>query len=232
MKLSKYLSGILLITMATAVSPLFAQAEVISAEIKKISTEGDSFKIVRQDNHREMEVWLSVETKFEGLSSLHELVAGDEVIVDTQKNLDNGRWEAAALTVSKMVIRNPKSDVETMSETPEMPASAASMEDEARARIKNEMRLNLEGLDKKIDALKGETAKTSQLQERYDILTKDLAPKRAQAADRVAALQISSAVTWDQDKAGADKALQELSAEMDHLERELALEHSEQVPAN
>lgn len=204
--------------------PSLVLAEEIKGEVKSVSLEGRSFKLKELNSQKEVEIWLSIETQFQGLSSLRQLVKGDEIVVSAQKNKSNDRWEADAITISKVVLRNPKSDIEVLNQTPEKTATVASIEEESKNRIKREMRAILEDFDKKIEAIKARARVEISLQEKYDMLTKDLAVKRKKAEENLAALELSTAERWEASKITAEKSLRELNSILENLKHEINIE--------
>lgn len=101
---------VLTLTLA-AVYPL--KAETIQGEVKSIQPDGSSFamKPVQEDasasaqDMKEMSVKVGPKTKYEGLSSVQELTAGDEVSVDGKKKDQN--LEADLIKISKVKIHEP-----------------------------------------------------------------------------------------------------------------------------
>lgn len=182
-------------------------AETIKGEIKSVTPEGRSFRLIRQDTRNEVQIGLSVETKFQGLSSLDELEAGDEVIVEAQKNPGQNQWESDSLTVEKVVIKNPRSDVEVMKESSKNSALEASLKDESQTRILNEMDKTLERFDKEIEKLKIPAYRTN---------LQDLGRAQQTAHLKLETLEKSTFETWEQNRLEAATALQELASALDN----------------
>lgn len=198
-------------------------AETLKGQIKGLSPQGEYFHLIRQDNQDEVQIWLSVETQFQGLSSLHELAVGDEVTVEAQKNSTNDQWESDSLTVDKVVIRNPKSDVEVMKESYGQSAIAVSLEEESKIRTQREMRKMLEQWEREIQTLQRNADQSSALQKRYHLLTQDLDRLREEAQAKLEALEKSQNEMWEQNKFAAEKTLGELTVFLDRLKREMTL---------
>lgn len=97
-------------------------AEQLKGEITEISEDKRSFNMNAKDaagKTQELEIWLAAETQFKGLSSLTEVVKGDEVTAEAQFNTSTDRWEADSVELSKVVIRDPKPETPVAKEITE-----------------------------------------------------------------------------------------------------------------
>lgn len=172
-------------------------AEVLKGEIQQTPKDGSSFQLnLPKDTgqKQELQIWLSTETKFKGLSSLLELVKGDEVTVTAQKNVsNNNRWEADLVELSKVVIRNPGPEVSVPKEIVKEKvdrAQAAEIpnQDFEMAGLKNKF----ENMEKEIESLRSKAAgNPDNLQEETDVLLTDLLSKKLLAKSKLSEYQMT-----------------------------------------
>lgn len=163
-------------------SPAKSYADVFRGEITKAGEDKRSFILLYEDqakSKKEIRIWVTPETKFLGLSTLPEMINGDELIVTAKNNIDISRWEADSVELTKARIRNPE---------PETPVTEA-LSDESKIRTAEdkaekphldlaEVEKRFADMEKQIDALPEKALKNSSLREKIDILMADLDKKR------------------------------------------------------
>lgn len=197
------------------------RAETIQGEVQQVGKDGRAFSVLNQTSKENAEIFLSPETKFNGLSSLLDLIKGDEVTVAAQRNTANGRWEADAVTVVKMVIRNPQSDIETLKETPEKSAAVASLETETKVRTEKEMRVFLEQFDKDLAGIKNSVKKDRVLKKKFKELTKNIKQEKKAAWKNVEAFAKAPVDACNAAKADADASIQGLKNRLQTLKEQI-----------
>lgn len=217
----RFLAGFFFFAFLAAVFEPNGNTETLRGEIKDISPEGRSFNLVRLDTRDELRIWLSIETKFQGLSSLYELAVGDEVTVEAQRNPDKGQWESHSLTVNKVVIGDPKSDTEVLGEPEGSSAVAASLEAESRRRVQGEMRKTYGQWVKEMRSVKAAAAESPALHEKYGLLTQDLDPARLEFQKALQALRKSPSESRGINRSTAEKSLEKLLEVLAALKQEI-----------
>lgn len=217
------------ILFLSAGTPLFAST-VIKGDVKKVSAEGKNFSVTNQETKQEAEIYLSVETKFVGLSSLLELVPGDEVAVTAQKNAVSGHWEADSVTVSKMVIRHPKSDTAALEADGSKSASVASLENETKIRTRKEIALFLEQFDRELDSIKKDL-RSKETKKKYKKLTKGLWSDKRAVRKKLKNLDKASDKNWPRAKQEAEAAVQVLRGRLENLKAQTNF-NTELTPAS
>ncbi len=196
---------------------LNAQADTMQGEVQRVPPEGKAFDLLRADTNETSQIFLLSETKFNGLSSLLELVKGDEVTVTAQRNVASGHWEADSVTVRKMVIRNPESDLKTLKETPEKSASVASLENETKVRAEKEAKLFLEGFDKEIAVIKKASRKSPELKKKFKQLSKGLKADKKDAWEKLNILKKAPTGACDAAKSDSDASIEVLKGKLKTL---------------
>jgi hypothetical protein len=181
----KFLSRtIFIMLLLISSSPLFSHAEIFIGEITRTGKEGSSFDLKFENSAKQkqrIQFWVSTETQFKGLSSLLELVNGDEVIVTAQKNISQDeRWEADIVELSKIVIRDPGPEVAASTEIVEEKVDRAQTANTVNQDVEvNAFRAKFQTLEKDIEALKQEAVKIpNTLQEKREMLMGDLLKKK------------------------------------------------------
>ena len=102
--MKQFLSGVVTISLLAFFSPI-ANAEVIKGEVTGVSQGAKSFQLICEDTKKELQIGLSEKAKSNGLDSLSQMVAGDEVVVDVKRNPATNQWEADSIEVVKAVIQ-------------------------------------------------------------------------------------------------------------------------------
>lgn len=176
-----------------------ASVEVFKGEVHRTDDGNSSFHLNFEDSSKQMqdiEIWVTTETKFQGLSTLLELVEGDEVIVTAQKNTANqDRWEADQVELSKVVIRDPGAEVpvskEIVKEKVDRTQAAQSTNQDLEA---VDLENKFKKMDNEIEALKLKVAKTSvSLQEKKDVMMGDLFKKKMAAEAKLSEYRTAEA---------------------------------------
>lgn len=159
-------------------------AEIFTGEIIRTGSEGSSFNLRLESTAQQkknLQIWVSTETQFKGLSSLLELVSGDEVIVTAQRNVSNDeRWEADVVELSKVVIRDPGREVSASEEIVEEKVDRAQTANTADSDLEiAAFRTRFTGIEAEINALKSKVVKIPDLlQEKRDVLMGELLKKK------------------------------------------------------
>ena len=86
-----------------------AQAKMIRGEVVAVKEDGSSFSFKRSNPSNpsvaeQFDIAVLPNTKFEKISSLKELAAGDEVVVDAAKKRESGIWEANSVRILKVKL--------------------------------------------------------------------------------------------------------------------------------
>jgi hypothetical protein len=175
-----------------------AYAEILKGEISQTSKDGSSFNLAFEDaakQKQELQIWVSTETKFLGLSTLGEIVKGDEVKVTAQQNTANAnRWEADVVELSKVVIRDPGPDVSASKEIVEEKVDRAeSAQNSNRGLEIADLKNKFKALDVEIENFKSKAAKNPfSLEEKKDVLLGDLAKKKLMAQAKLDEFQMTA----------------------------------------
>ncbi len=112
MKITRVIAAGILFLMAglTAVSPALGQ--MIQGEVTEVNTGDQSLRIARMDPQSKsaepesIKVYLSADTKLEGLAGLDELRPGDEVWAEVSRDARES-WLALSLRLDKVDIKDP-----------------------------------------------------------------------------------------------------------------------------
>ena len=85
------------------------EAKMIRGEVVAVKDDGSSFSFKRSSSSNpsvaeKFDISVRPNTKFEKISSLKELAAGDEVVVDAAKKRENGIWEANSIRILKVQL--------------------------------------------------------------------------------------------------------------------------------
>ncbi|MBN1688541.1 MAG: hypothetical protein JW893_05535 [Candidatus Omnitrophica bacterium] len=104
--LKRSLIGMTILMTALAVFQNPVQAEMIRGEVVAVKDDGSSFGFKRAvpselSIPEQFDIAVLANTKFEKISSLKELRAGDEVVVDVAQR-KNGTWEADSVRIFKV----------------------------------------------------------------------------------------------------------------------------------
>ncbi len=102
-------AGILMAGLVVFQNP--AEAKMLRGEVVAVKQDGSSFSFKRFKPSQpaateEFEIMMLPNTKFEKISSLKELAAGDEVVVDAAKKKETGIWEANSIRILKVQLYN------------------------------------------------------------------------------------------------------------------------------
>lgn len=102
-------AGLVVALVVLASFPYPAQAKMIRGEVVSIRDDGSSFTIKGNDHSKpsfeeSFDIRMAETTKFEKISSLKELAAGDEVAVDAAQNNEDGFWEARSVRIVKVKL--------------------------------------------------------------------------------------------------------------------------------
>ena len=107
--LKKKLICLVILIAAFASFENLAEAKMMRGEVVAIKDDGSSFSFKRTKpsdpsvtEHFDIKVLSN--TKFEKISSLKELAAGDVVVVDAAKKKDSGIWEANSVRILKVEL--------------------------------------------------------------------------------------------------------------------------------
>lgn len=87
-------------------------AEIIQGEVISVKPNENTFRVkhpkpLEPSVIEEINIIINPDTKFQGLSAVNELAAGDEVMVDAVQIEGTKRWEANAVQISKVKIHEP-----------------------------------------------------------------------------------------------------------------------------
>jgi hypothetical protein len=99
--------GMLFVLLIIFQSPL--QAKLLRGEVTSVKDDGSSFSFKRTKPlnplvSEQFTVSVTPKTKFEKISSLKELAAGDEVVVDAAKKSESKIWEASSVRILKVQL--------------------------------------------------------------------------------------------------------------------------------
>ena len=200
-------------------------ADVFKGEITKDGDDKQFFKLAYEDSHvkKELQIWVTTEIKFMGLSTLTEVVNGDEVTVTAQLNTESNRWEADSVEISKVMIRDP------IAEAPVPQAIVQEIADravEAKAAKPGidlaATETRLAEMEKAIDTLREKTLHTPMLQEETDMMLADLGKKRIVLKSKIEEFKAGSSDQLEEIAVGMGKAADELQEALLEAEQEIA----------
>lgn len=101
-------AGIALLAASLAISPSLGQAKMMRGEVIAVKENNGSFSFKNANPSKpplaqeQFDIVVLPNARFEKIGSLKELRAGDEVVVDAEKNKESGIWEASAVRISKV----------------------------------------------------------------------------------------------------------------------------------
>jgi hypothetical protein len=88
------------------IAQVHAYAEMIQGEIVSLNPTANTLTLMTKDkDKKEVNIVVTAVTQFEGLSSLNELTAGDEVVVNAEKSEEDKKiWTAQSVKIDKVKI--------------------------------------------------------------------------------------------------------------------------------